>query len=185
MVDTLHFRKKFNTWHLIPEERWGNAVGDPPSSLLCRALMKTVLFSGCHGALSFSLWNIVPQSPLLRAEDNPPLAEPNASGQSEALRRSSPTSCKQHPSHSSSCSVLLKSIMPYIWATTKRKIQSFLNRANFHSRSIQETRWSCNRLHIIGNSWVKKITYYGKSCTARQTCLNPNSTFQPELYYGF
>lgn len=47
-------------------------------------------------------------------------------------------------------------------------------RVNYHSRSIQETRWSCNRLHVIGNSWVKKIIHYGKFCTSRQTPLNLN-----------
>lgn len=61
----------------------------------------------------------------------------------------------------------------------------WLVRVNYPSRSIQETRGCCNRLHVTGSSWVKKIVYYGKFCASGQTCLNINWTFQPKLYYGF
>lgn len=139
-----------------------------------------LVFKLPQSSLSFSLWNIIPQSPSCycsyeRAEDYPPLQSWTPQGNQKPCTAS-------HP-HLVCRTFIIPTAAQCCWNLScytsepqqKWRYKVFeMVRINYHSRSIQETRWSCNRLHVIGNSWVKKIVYYGKFCTSRQTCLNLN-----------
>lgn len=132
-VDTLHLRKKNSTPHIYLPPRKMGKYGSWPSFLislqsprenshLYRLPQLSIILTVKH----HSTKPFVP--PLLqKGWGLPAPAESNASRQSEALCCPWPTSCMQHPHHSYSCFVLLKSITPDIQATIKLKIQSFLN----------------------------------------------------------